>query len=125
MNTQITSQDRINAMREQFNQFTQVEKASLAMGLKALAAALRARDAQQAKQAQLDKQPQNQHNGCTTQPIAVSAPVSQAVFLRPNSDGHVFYDGSIRGNTTPSGNTTSRLLAVVEARHPNTVALTN
>lgn len=55
MNAQITSQDRINAMREQFNQFSQVEKASIAMGLKALAAALRARDAQEAKACQDQK----------------------------------------------------------------------
>lgn len=48
MNTQ-TNVARLNAMREQFNQFTQVEKASLAMGLKALAAALRERDAREAK----------------------------------------------------------------------------
>lgn len=50
MNNIISQAQRINAIREQFNQFTPIEKANLVMGLKALAQALREKDAREAAQ---------------------------------------------------------------------------
>lgn len=90
MSKTITPAQRINATREQFNQFTPP----------------------------LDKTQPDGHNEATIKQSAVSAPDSHAVFLCLLLGSHVFSDGSRAGNTTPSGNTSRRLIAVVEARRP-------
>jgi toxin-antitoxin system, toxin component, bro family (fragment) len=51
-------------------------------------------------------------------------PTDIADFLYPNHGQAQFKGGLIGGNTTPSGNTASRLTTVVEARHPYAVAKT-
>ena len=63
-----------------------------------------------------------QHTGRmnrTTTLSGIPHPTDTAVFLCPYSGHANCNGGSIGGNTIPSGNTTSRLNAVVEARHPS------